>query len=311
MTTEIVVTVPLMDTVMAELAAGYTLHRLWEAPGRAEFLAEIGEPVRAIATDGAAGADAALIDALPNLEIIACCGVGIDGIDIARAREREIPVTNTPDVLTDDVADMALALLLANCRRLCAGDRFVRAGRWRDGAMALARSLGGKRVGIVGLGRIGRAVAARTAAFGCRLAYHGPRRKPDVDHEYYPDLVEMARACDFLVVTCTGGAATRGLVGRAVIDALGADGGLINVSRGSVVDQPALVEALAAGRLGSAALDVFADEPDVPEPLLTMDNVVLQPHMGSATEETRGAMGRLVIDNLAAHFAGRPLLTPV
>jgi lactate dehydrogenase-like 2-hydroxyacid dehydrogenase len=188
----------------------------------------------------------------------------------------------------------------------------VRAGRWpTEGDPVLSNSLSGKRMGILGLGRIGRAVAKRAEAFDMRLCYHGPHRKPDAPYEYFPDLVEMARAVDCLIVTCLGGPTTKGLVSREVIEALGPEGWLINVARGSVIDEPALVEALVNGRLGAAGLDVFANEPEVPEPMLGLDNVVLQPHQASATWETRDAMGQLVLDNLKAHFAGQPLPTPV
>ncbi len=301
----------LMPSVMEVLEERYTLHKLWLAEDRAALLTEIGPAVRGIATDGHAGASAELMAALPNLEIVGCYGVGVDAIDLGYANDHRVVVTNTPGVLTDDVADLAIALLLDVCRGVSRGDRYVRGGEWLAGPMPLTRSLKGKKVGILGLGRIGRAIAERAEAFGCTLCWHGPRPKPDAPYAYVPDLVEMAAACDFVVVACPGGAATAGLVDRAVIDALGPQGGLVNISRGSVVDEPALVSALQEGRLGSAALDVFAAEPRVPEPLLAMDNVVLQPHMGSGTVETRAAMGQLVIDNLAAHFAGNPVLTPV
>lgn len=308
---EVLCVLQLIPSVMAVLEDRYTLHRLWTAEDRGRLLSEIGPTVRGIATDGHAGASAELMAALPKLEIVGCYGVGVDSIDLTHTRERGIIVTNTPGVLTDDVADMAMALLLNVCRGISAGDRFVRGGKWLKGPMPLTRSLTGKRVGILGLGRIGRAIAQRAEAFGCALSYHGPREKPDAPYEYFADLTEMARACRFLVVACPGGPATAGLVDNSVMDALGPDGGLINISRGSVIDEPAMVAALQAGRLGSAALDVFASEPNVPEPLLTMDNVVLQPHMGSGTHETRAAMGQLVLDNLAAHFDGKPVLTPV
>lgn len=308
---EVLCVLQLMPSVMEILEGRYTLHRLWTAEDRGRLLAEIGPRVRAIATDGHAGASAELMAALPELEIVGCYGVGVDSIDLNYAREHGVVVTNTPGVLTDDVADMALAFLLDLCRGISAGDRFVRAGQWLKGPMPLTRSLTGKRVGILGLGRIGRAVAQRAEAFGCVLSYHGPREKPDAPYQYFADLTDLARASDFLVVACPGGPATAGLVNRAVIDALGPDGGMVNISRGSVIDEPAMVAALQEGRLGSAALDVFAAEPNVPEPMLGMDNVVLQPHMGSGTHETRAAMGQLVLDNLAAHFDGKPLLTPV
>jgi lactate dehydrogenase-like 2-hydroxyacid dehydrogenase len=268
--------------------------------------------VRAILTNGIIGAGKALIDGLPKLEIVGVYGVGVDAVDLATARARGIRVTNTPDVLTIGVAELALALMLAVARRIAYNDRYVRAGRWpKEGDPVLANNLAGKRLGILGLGRIGHAVARRASAFDMQICYCGPHRKDDVDHQYVPDLVEMARAVDCLVVTGLGGPTTKGLVDRRVIEALGPQGWLINVARGSVIDEPALVEALVAGRLGAAGLDVFASEPDVPAALLAVDNVVLQPHQASATWETRDAMGQLVVDNLKAHFAGQPLPTPV
>jgi hydroxypyruvate reductase len=296
----------------ARFDEGYVLHRLWQAPERDRLIADVAPRVRAAVTNGIVGMKGDLIEALPALEIIGVFGVGVDSVDLATARAKGIRVTNTPDVLTEGVAELAIALLLAVARRIPFNDRYVRAGRWpKEGDPALSSSLAGRRLGVVGLGRIGRRVAQLAEAFGMEICYGGPRRKDDVAWRYYDDLVDMARDADSLMVTCRGGAETAGLIGREVIEALGPDGWLINVSRGSVLDEPALVEALLGGRLGAAGLDVFASEPRVPEALLGLDNVVLQPHQGSASEETRGAMGRLVLDNLEAHFAGRPLLTPV
>lgn len=308
---EVLCVLQLMPSVMKVLEERYVLHKLWQTDNRAALLAEIAPVVRGIATDGHAGANAELMAALPKLEIVGCYGVGVDSIDLGYANEHDIVVTNTPGVLTDDVADMALGLLLDVCRGISAGDRYIRGGQWLKGPRPLTRSLTGKQVGILGLGRIGLAIARRAEALGCVPSYHGPRGKPDAPYRYFADLTEMALASDFLVVACPGGPATAGIVDRAVIDALGPEGGVVNISRGSVIDEPALVAALQEGRLGSAGLDVFAAEPNVPEPLLSMDNVVLQPHMGSGTVETRAAMGQLVIDNLAAHFDGKPVLTPV
>jgi lactate dehydrogenase-like 2-hydroxyacid dehydrogenase len=308
---EVLIVAAMMPRVMETLASDFTAHRLWEAADQMALLASIGPRIRGIATTGGRGAEAKLIAALPALEIIACYGVGVDAIDLAAARARGIVVTNTPDVLTDDVADLGVALLLAASRRICQGDRHVRSGAWLKGDMALMRKFTGSKVGILGLGRIGQAIARRCAAFDCEIAWHGPRAKPDVSWRFVPSLVELAKESDFLVLSCPGGAATRNLVDRGVLDALGPQGILVNVSRGSVVDEAALVAALADGRLGGAALDVFVDEPRVPPALFTMDNVVLQPHVASATVETRGAMGDLVINNLRNHFAGKPVITPV
>jgi lactate dehydrogenase-like 2-hydroxyacid dehydrogenase len=296
----------------ARLDEAYLLHRLWQAGDPERFLAEVGTGVRAAVTNGIVGIKGDVIAALPALEIIGVFGVGVDAVDLATARARGVRVTNTPDVLTEGVAELGMALLLAVARRIPFNDRYVRAGRWpKEGDPALASSLAGRRLGIVGLGRIGRRVAQLAEAFGMDISYGGPRRKEDVSWRYDEDLVEMAREVDVLMLTCKGGAETAGLIGREVIEALGPEGWLINIARGSVVDEAALVDALAGGRLGAAGLDVFAREPHVPEALLGLDNVVLQPHQGSASEETRSAMGRLVLGNLEAHFAGRPLVTPV
>jgi hydroxypyruvate reductase len=296
----------------ARLDQVYVLHRLWQASDPKGFVAEIAPRVRAAVTNGIVGMKGELIEALPALEIIGVFGVGVDSVDLTTARTRGVRVTNTPEVLTEGVAELAIALLLAVARRIPFNDRFVRAGRWpKEGDPALSSSLAGRRLGIVGLGRIGRRVAELAEGFGMVICYTGPRRKDDVAWRYYDDLVGMARDVDCLMLTCKGGAETAGLIGREVIEAVGPEGWLINISRGSVVDEPALVDALVSGRLGAAGLDVFAREPRVPEALLGLDNVVFQPHQGSASEETRAAMGRLVLDNLEAHFAGRPLLTPV
>lgn len=252
-----------------------------------------------------------LIEALPNLEIIAVGAVGIDHIDCIAAEKREVAVTNTPDVLTDDTADVAMLLLLNVARRAVEGDAYVRAGLWKSGPLSLGNSLGGKTVGIVGLGRIGKAVAHRAAAFGMRVAYHGPSEKPEQPYSYYADLEDMARDCDFLVLTCPGGSKTEGIVNYKVLEALGPQGFLINVARGTVVNEEDLLVALQNKTIAGAGLDVFINEPHVPEALIRMDNVVLTPHIGSATIETRRKMGEIVVENLLAHFDGRPLLTQV
>lgn len=308
---EIILVEPMMAAIEAKLDAAYTVHRLSAAPDRAALLAEVGPRVRAIATGGGTGASRALVDALPNLGIIAINGIGTDAVDLVHAKERGIRVTTTPGVLTDDVADLAMALLLAGMRRLTQADRFVRAGRWPTDRMPLARKATGKRLGILGLGGIGRAVAQRAAGFGMEIAYTNRKPADGAPWRFVPDPVRLAAESDILVVAVTGGAGTRNLVDRAVLDALGPEGLLVNVARGSVVDEPALIEALAEGRLGGAALDVFANEPHVPDALFAMDQVVLVPHQASATLETRTAMGELVLANLAAYFAGEPLPTPV
>jgi lactate dehydrogenase-like 2-hydroxyacid dehydrogenase len=308
---EILVASGIYPATLQTLDRTYPTHHLWEAADRAALLGTLQDRVRAIVTNGGAGANAELIGALPRAEIIACFGVGVDAIDLGAARARNIAVTNTPDVLTDDVADLAIGLIIDSVRRIAQGDRYVRAGHWLSGGLALGTRLWGTKLGIVGLGRIGLATAKRADVFGMAIAYHGPRRKSDVAYPYVADLKALARDSDVLVLTLPGGAGTKHLVDAGVLAALGPKGTLVNVSRGSVVDEAALVAALQNGSLGAAALDVFQDEPNVPRALLSMDNVVLQPHQASATHGTRAAMGQLVLDNLAAHFAGRPLLTPV
>jgi lactate dehydrogenase-like 2-hydroxyacid dehydrogenase len=303
---------PITPNIQAQADDAFALRKLWQAADARAFVGEVAPRVRAVLTNGIIGADRALIEALPKLEIIGVYGVGVDAVDLATAKARGVRVTNTPDVLTIGVAELGMALLLDLARRVAYNDRYVRAGRWStEGDPVLSNSVAGKRMGILGLGRIGRAVARRAEAFDMAICYHGRTRRDEIAYEYVPDLVAMARAVDCLMVTCLGGPTTTGLVSREVIDALGPKGWLINVARGSVIDQPALVEALVEGRLGGAGLDVFAGEPEVPDALLGLDNVVLQPHQASATWETRDAMGQLVVDNLKAHFAGRPLPTPV
>ena len=295
----------------ASMERDFTVHKLWQAKDRAALVTEVGGRVRAIQTGGGHGADAGLMDALPRLEIISCFGVGVDAVDLAAAKQRNVIVTNTPDVLNECVADLAMGLTLATLRRISLGDRFVRAGGWLKGALPLAQKVGGKTMGILGYGRIGKAIARRAEAFGMHIVYHGRKPQAGAAHRYYASLTEMARDCDVLMVICPGGAATRHIVNAQVMQALGPEGTLINVARGSVVDEQALVRALTDGSLGAAGLDVFESEPKVPEALFGMDQVVLQPHVGSATHETRKAMGDLTVDNLRAHFAGKPALTPV
>jgi D-3-phosphoglycerate dehydrogenase len=235
----------------------------------------------------------------------------VDAIDLARARERGIRVTNTPDVLTEDVADMAWALLLATARRIPAGDAHVRSGAWAERAMAMTTRVWGKRLGVVGLGRIGRAVARRAEGFGMEVAYSGRTRREDAPYAWHPDPASLAAASDMLVVCAAGGAGTKGLVNAEAIAALGPNGILVNVSRGTVVDEAALLDALEDGGIAAAGLDVFGNEPKIDPRFLALENVVLQPHNSSGTRETRMAMASLVRDNLLAHFAGRPLPTPV
>ncbi len=307
---EILMMGPMMPHVEAALDEAYTVHRLFQADDADAMLAEAGPRIRGIATDGGKGAGADVMGRLPALEVVSCYGVGVDAIDLDHARGRGVTVTNTPDVLNDDVANMAVALVLATSRTLVANDAFVRQGRWLEGNPPLARAIRGRKVGILGLGRIGKDIAEKLGVFGCVIAYHG-RSKQDVPYEYFDDLTAMAEAVDFLIAICPGGPSTNGIVNAQVLQALGPEGTFINVARGSVHDEAALVAALENGTLGMAGLDVFEAEPSVPEALLTMDNVILQPHQGSGTIETRRAMGDLVIENLRRHFAGEAVKTPV
>jgi lactate dehydrogenase-like 2-hydroxyacid dehydrogenase len=302
---------PYPEWDMPPLGRDYVVHKLWLAEDRARFLSEVGPRIRAIATNGVLGANAELINACPRLEIIACFGVGFDAIDLDCARALGVRVANTPDVLTEDVADMAFALILASFRRIVEGEAFVRSGAWTKGALPLGRSLNGKTLGVLGYGRIGRAIARRAPVFVMSVAYSDLANDPKTPHPYHADPVSLARASDVLVAATAGGAGTRNLVTAAVFDALGPGGLFVNVSRGTVVDEPALIAALEEKRIGAAALDVFWNEPNIDPRLLRFTNVILEPHHASGTVEARKAMGKLVRDNLAAHFAGQPLLTPV
>lgn len=299
-------------TFEQELSARYEIPSLPAGPERTKFLAERGERFRVVVTSGLGGVDAHTIAALPNLQAIVNNGAGVDRIDLQAARRRGIGVSNTPDVLSDTVADTALGLILMTLRRFGAADRYVRAGRWaREGPFGYARDVSGLQVGILGLGRIGSAIATRLLGFDCAIAYHNRHRIDGVPYRYAESPLELAESVDVLVVATSGGAATRHLVNRRVLEALGPEGYLINIARGSVVDQDALVELVAGGGLGGAGLDVFAEEPRVPEALFDLDNVVLFPHIGSATARTRRAMALLAIRNLESYLSTGKLVTPV
>lgn len=306
---EILMISPLPAWDMAPLEASYRIHRYWEAADKQALLAQC-QNVRAILTIGHLGADAGLIAALPKLELVACFGVGVDGVDFAATRARGIPVTNTPDVLSGDVADLAIALAIAVMRDIPKADAFVRAGDWAQGGMRLGRRFFGCRLGILGLGRIGLAVADRARGFGCEIGYYNRSPKPGLPYAGFESPQALAAWADVVIVTLAGGAGTRAIMDAAAIAALGPQGYLVNVSRGSTVDEEALITALESGAIAGAGLDVFLNEPAIDPRFATLPNTVLMPHQGSATEETRRAMGQLVRDNLAAHFAGQPLLTP-
>lgn len=295
------------------LDAAYEVHRAFEAADRAALLAQVGPRVRAIATRGELGANAALIAACPRLEIIGVYGVGYDAVDLAACRARGIRVTNTPDVLTDDVADLGVAMMLALSRGVIGAQAWVRDGSWAaKGLYPLQRKVSGRRAGILGLGRIGTQVAKRLTGFSMEIAYANPRPKDTpAAWAYVADPVALAARSDFLFVCLAATAATRHIVNRAVIEALGPQGMLVNISRASNIDEDALLTALETGALGSAALDVFEGEPRLNPRFLALSNVLLQPHHASGTVETRKAMGHLLRDNLSAHFSGQTLPTPV
>lgn len=306
---EIVQMVPLYPPTQQRLEDSFTLHRYWSEADKDGLLARVAPTCEVVVTNGGRGIEGTVLAKLPKVRLVSCFGVGVDAVDLDYCRQHGITVTNTPDVLTDDVADLAVALMLAVLRRVAQGDRFVRAGQWKQGGLPLGTAVSGRKVGVIGFGRIGQAIGERAAAFRTEVAYQGPNKKP-VANRYFSDLVEMARWADVLIAATPGGAATRGLVSRQVLEALGPAGVFVNISRGSVVDQEAMVAMLVEGKLGGAGLDVFNDEPNVPEALFVLDNVVLQPHQGSGSHETRQKMGDLTVDNVEAYFAGKPLLTP-
>jgi lactate dehydrogenase-like 2-hydroxyacid dehydrogenase len=310
---EILAADPLPSVVRAGVTAPpFTLHQLPAGSGQEAWLAEVGPRIRGLARGGHAHIGRALIERLPALEIIASFGVGYDGIDVAAAAERGVVVTNTPDVLTEEVADTALGLLLMTVRELSAAERHLRAGRWPlEGAYPLSASLRDRTVGIVGLGRIGMAIARRLEAMRITIVYHSRRARAGAPYRYYDNLRAMAADVDVLLVIVPGTAATRHLVNAGILEALGPNGILINVGRGSVVDEAALVSALKAGTIRAAGLDVFENEPHVPAELIALPNAVLLPHVGSASVHTRTAMGQLVVDNLASWFQHGKPLTPV
>jgi lactate dehydrogenase-like 2-hydroxyacid dehydrogenase len=303
---------PPLPVIADGLQAKVDVHRLYEASDREAELTRIGPSIRAVVSGaGFRTVDAALMKRLPNLKLVSNFGVGYDTVDTTYAREHGIIVTHTPDVLTEEVADLALGLLIATVRRIPQADRYLRAGHWETKPFAFSASLREKTMGILGLGRIGMAIAKRAEAFGLKLAYHSRSPKGDVPWRYYASLVEMARDVDILMVIAPGGPQTFHIVNAEVLHALGASGTLINVARGSLVDESALTTALETGTLGAAGLDVFEDEPRVSESLRALDTCVLLPHVGSASHYTRNKMGQLVVDNVLAMAAGKAPLTPV
>lgn len=285
--------------------------RLWESPEPEKTLQERSRDIVGIvSTYNSSGVSDRLIEALPNLEIISQFGVGFDNIDLVSASKHNVMVTNTPDVLTDDTADIAMILMLNVARRAVEADMFVRVGKWHSGSMPLSTSISGKTVGIVGLGKIGTAIGKRAESFNTEVLYNS-RTKKDVPYKYVDSLEKLAEQSDFLILACAGGEETKNLIDYKILQALGPKGFLVNIARGTVVNEKDLLIALENKEIAGAGLDVYADEPRVPEDMIKMDNVVLLPHVGSATQETRSKMGQLVIENLCAHFEGNPLLTPV
>ncbi|KAI9160049.1 hypothetical protein LWI28_004577 [Acer negundo] len=307
----VLMTYPKNTYLEQELEKRFNLFKFWTVSDKTQFLNEHRDIIRAVVANPIVGADTVLIESLPKLEIVATCSVGLDKIDLPKCIEKGIRVTNTPDVLTDEVADLAIGLILAVLRRLCDCDRHVRSGKWKEGDYQLTTKFTGKSVGIIGLGRIGMAIAKRAEAFSCPISYCTRTKKPNLNYKYCPSVVELASNCQILVVACSLTEETRHIINREVIDALGPKGILVNIGRGTHVDERELVSALIEGRLGGAGLDVFEHEPEVPEEFLCLENVVLAPHVGSGTMETRKSMGDLVLGNLEAHFLNKPLLTPV
>lgn len=302
----------LLPAEMDELEKHYDLIRLWkESDPETTLKAHKNDIVAILSSYNGMPVTRRILEALPNISMIGQFGMGVDNIDLPATKERHISVSNTPDILTADTADTALSLMLAVSRRIVEADMYVRVGKWPSGAFPLATSMTGKRVGIVGMGRIGQAIGKRCEGFDMIVSYHGPREKPGVSYQFYADLLQMAEASDFLVLACPGGPETKHIVNAKVLKALGRKGFVVNIARGSVINTDDLLVALRNREIAGAGLDVYENEPNIPEALISMDNVVLLPHIGSATSETRAAMGRLVISNILAHFEGRPLLTPV
>lgn len=310
--TDILMTAPMMPIVIDALDRAFTLHRLWEQADKDAFLQDVGPRIRGVATSTLFGrVDATLLDRLPGVEIISSFGVGYDNVDAEEAAKRGIVVTNTPGVLDDEVADLTLGLLLATLRKIPQADRYLREGKWLQASFPLSTTLRERKIGIVGLGRIGKAIAKRLSGFDVSIAYHGRTQQDDVAYPYFPTVTGLAEACDVLIVITPGGASTRHLINAEVLRALGSNGVLINVARGTVVDEQALIDALKSGTILSAGLDVYEDEPRVPQELIDLEHVVLLPHIASASVHTRNAMGKLVADNLISWFDGKGPMTPV
>lgn len=308
---DLLVMADLGDYVMERLDANFRTHKLFEADNPDQLVADIGAKVRGIAAGAHKAVDVALMDKLPNLEIASNFGVGYDNVDAKSAGSRGVIVTNTPDVLSDEVADTAIGLMINAVRELPQAEQFLRAGHWtKDNYPLTKNTLRGKRLGIAGLGRIGKAIATRAEAFGLSVAYFG-RTNQNLKYDFYDSLVGLAENVDIIISVLPGGAATNKAVNAEVFAALGSDGTFVNIGRGSAVDEPAMIEALQNGTIQSAGLDVFDKEPHVPQALIDLPNAVLLPHVGSASVHTRDAMGQLVVDNLTSWFEDGKPVTPV
>jgi lactate dehydrogenase-like 2-hydroxyacid dehydrogenase len=308
---ELLIASPMMPMIEEQLERHFTVERLYKAADKEKLLADFGPKVKALGATPGGKVDAALMQKLPKLEIIGSFGVGYDSVDAKWAGEHGIVVTNTPDVLNEEVADTALGLLLATIRQLPQADAYLRQGKWLAKPFPLTVTLQDRTVGVVGMGRIGKAIAKRLEAFNAPVVYHSRNKADGVAYKHYPDLMAMARDVDVLVVITPGGPATKHLVNKDVLEALGPNGIVVNVARGSVIDEQALIAALRDKKILSAGLDVFEDEPRVPQALIDMEHVVLLPHVGSASVHCRNLMGQLVVDNLVAWANGKPPLTPV
>ncbi len=307
---DLVLTGPMLASAVEAIEKKFKVHRLWLADDKSAFFAQ-HKNTRYMANSGHSPITGEVMDSMPALEIISSFGVGTDSIDLVAAKVRNIRVTNTPDVLNDAVAELAMGLMISLCRRIVDADTHVRQGKWPDGGYPLTGELTGAKIGILGLGRIGKEVARRAQAFKMEVSYHGRNEQKFEPFPYYANLEDMARDVDWLMAIVPGGASTTGLVDRKILSALGPDGAIVNVGRGSLIDEAAMIEMLKSGELGGAALDVFEKEPAMSDELWSLPNVVLSPHQGSATHKTRWSMGDLVVRNLLAHQNGDPVITPV
>lgn len=307
---DLIVIAPMPPHVMTALEENFSVHKYWESTDKKSLLSK-HSTTALMATNGHDGCDAEMMDALPALKTISSFGVGYDGIDVEAAQARGINVTNTPDVLNDAVAELAIGLMLSLCRRIVDADSFTRQGKWLDGGYPLTAELTGATLGILGLGRIGKDIAKRAQAFKMQVVYHGRNEQPDEPYPYYDKLEEMAANVDWIIAVAPDNPATRKIVNRKVLTALGPQGSIVNLGRGSLIDEPVLLEMLKSGEVGGAALDVFDEEPKMSKEFWDLSNVVLSPHQGSATVKTRTAMGNLVVQNLLRAKAGRPLISPV